>query len=60
VYNQRGRAIQLSANLGLPHELEKILELGCDGIGLFRTEFLYLSKNRLPMKSSRQRFTDKS
>lgn len=43
-----GRAIQLSANLGLPHELEKILELGCDGIGLFRTEFLYLSKNRLP------------
>jgi len=43
-----GVRIDLCANLGLPEEIENIAALGCDGIGLFRTEFLYLSRQNLP------------
>jgi len=43
-----GQKITLYANIGIPEELEGITNLGCDGIGLFRTEFLYLSRQTLP------------
>lgn len=42
------RRITLYANIGLPEELEAIMNLGCDGIGLFRTEFIYISRQNLP------------
>ncbi len=38
-----GIRIRLSANIEFPHETEACLERGADGIGLYRTEFLYLS-----------------
>ncbi|HNQ43622.1 MAG TPA: phosphoenolpyruvate--protein phosphotransferase, partial [Candidatus Cloacimonadota bacterium] len=40
--------ISLSANIEIPEELPTILDLDCDGIGLFRTEFIYLSSDSLP------------
>ncbi|GAA5511127.1 phosphoenolpyruvate--protein phosphotransferase [Novipirellula caenicola] len=40
--------IQLSANIEFPHETESCLERGADGIGLYRTEFLYLSSSEEP------------
>ncbi len=43
-----GERIELCANLGLPEELDAIANLGCDGIGLFRTEFLYIARQNLP------------
>ncbi len=43
-----GRRIELSANIELPAELEDVLNHGADGIGLYRTEFLYLVGNELP------------
>lgn len=43
-----GRKIDVRANIELPEELDAIVELGCDGIGLFRTEFLYLNRDKLP------------
>ena len=43
-----GRRIELSANIELPAELEDVLSHGADGIGLYRTEFLYLVGNELP------------
>lgn len=43
-----GEKIELYANLGLPEELDSIVNLGCDGIGLFRTEFLYIARQNLP------------
>ncbi len=43
-----GRTIKLSLNLELPQEVDAIASLDSDGIGLFRTEFLYLSRNELP------------
>ncbi len=43
-----GRRIELSANIELPAELDDVLNHGADGIGLYRTEFLYLVRNELP------------
>ncbi len=40
--------IQLSANIEFPHETESCLDRGADGIGLYRTEFLYLSSAEEP------------
>jgi phosphoenolpyruvate-protein phosphotransferase (PTS system enzyme I) len=45
---QDGRVIQLGANLEVPEELPGIQEQGADGIGLYRTEFFYLSRRSLP------------
>ncbi|TWU20558.1 Phosphoenolpyruvate-protein phosphotransferase [Novipirellula galeiformis] len=40
--------IGLSANIEFPYETESCLERGADGIGLYRTEFLYLSSSEEP------------
>ncbi|QQO08535.1 phosphoenolpyruvate--protein phosphotransferase [Breznakiella homolactica] len=43
-----GKKIELYANIGGVDELEEVLENGAEGIGLFRSEFLYLGRNELP------------
>ncbi|MDQ6764799.1 MAG: phosphoenolpyruvate--protein phosphotransferase, partial [Verrucomicrobiota bacterium] len=43
-----GRHIVLSANIELPKETESVLANGAEGIGLYRTEFLYLNRPTLP------------
>lgn len=43
-----GYQVELSANLEFMSELPHVLEHGARGIGLFRTEFLYLEKAGLP------------
>jgi phosphotransferase system enzyme I (PtsI) len=43
-----GRHIVLSANIELPDDVEAVFANGADGIGLYRTEFLYLNRNTLP------------
>ncbi len=43
-----GVRILLSANIEFPHETAACLERGADGIGLYRTEFLYLSSSEEP------------
>lgn len=40
--------IQLSANIEFPHEVQTSLSRGAEGIGLYRTEFLYLASNQEP------------
>ncbi len=39
-----GRHIVLSANVELPEELEDVQSCGAEGIGLYRTEFLFLNR----------------
>ena len=39
-----GERFTLYANIGSPEEAETALKAGADGIGLFRTEFLYMAK----------------
>ena len=43
-----GYKVELSANIGTPEELPAVLRNDGEGIGLFRTEFLYMDRNRLP------------
>ena len=43
-----GRHIVLSANIELPNEVDSVAENGAEGIGLYRTEFLYLHRPTLP------------
>jgi phosphotransferase system enzyme I (PtsI) len=43
-----GERVHLSANVELLEEIPISVELGADGIGLFRTEFLYLERSTLP------------
>ena len=43
-----GVRIRLNANIEFPHETAACLERGADGIGLYRTEFLYLSSEEEP------------
>lgn len=43
-----GKQIELSANLEFVDEVESVLSYGARGIGLYRTEFLYLTQTRLP------------
>src|SRR5882724_4653552 len=43
-----GRHIVLSANIELPEDVGAVLANGAEGIGLYRTEFLYLNRSTLP------------
>ena len=43
-----GVEITLEANLELPRELEQALAAGAQGLGLVRTEFLYMNREDLP------------
>lgn len=43
-----GRAIEICANIGHPSHVEAALQNDAGGIGLFRTEFLYLERDDYP------------
>ncbi|WP_186430622.1 phosphoenolpyruvate--protein phosphotransferase [Clostridium sp. BSD9I1] len=43
-----GIKVEVSCNIGSIEDLNSALENGAEGIGLFRTEFLYMSKGKLP------------
>ncbi len=43
-----GVRIQLMANIEFPHEAQACIDRGADGVGLYRTEFLYLSSETEP------------
>jgi phosphotransferase system enzyme I (PtsI) len=43
-----GAEILLMANLELPREVDRALEAGAQGVGLLRTEFLFMNRNTLP------------
>ncbi|MVB09820.1 Phosphoenolpyruvate-protein phosphotransferase [Caprobacter fermentans] len=43
-----GRAVDLYANIGGPQDMEAVLKSDAEGIGLFRSEFLFLKRSTLP------------
>ena len=43
-----GKVLELAANISSIKELEIALSSGARGVGLFRTEFLYMDRNRFP------------
>lgn len=46
-----GHCVDLWGNIGTPKDLEKVLQNGGEGIGLFRSEFLYLEASALPTET---------
>lgn len=62
-----GHEVEISANIASVDHLKNIMEQGADGVGLFRTEFLYMNRNSPPSveeqynayKTALQAFGDK-
>jgi len=46
-----GRKVRLAANISLPVEMDMVKKYGGEGIGLYRTEYLYLMKNEVPTEN---------
>ncbi|MCC5910234.1 MAG: phosphoenolpyruvate--protein phosphotransferase [Clostridiaceae bacterium] len=42
------RRVELAANIGTPKDVEGVLNNGGEGIGLYRTEFLYMNRDNMP------------
>ncbi len=43
-----GKMVHLSANIEDQHDVESVLAHGAEGVGLFRTEFLFINRENLP------------
>lgn len=43
-----GHHVELAANIGTPGDLEGVINNGGEGVGLYRTEFLYMGRDQLP------------
>ena len=43
-----GKMVELAGNIGTPDNVKSVLKNGGEGIGLFRTEFLYMDKENFP------------
>ena len=43
-----GQHFVVGANIGAPKDMDAVLENGAEGIGLYRTEFLYMESDHLP------------
>lgn len=43
-----GVTIELMANIELPRDFDTVREVGADGVGLYRTEFLYMNRETPP------------
>ncbi len=43
-----GHHVELAANIGTPKDLKGVKENGGEGVGLYRTEFLYMGRDQLP------------
>lgn len=43
-----GFRVELAANIGTPAEAQGLLEKGAEAVGLYRTEFLFMSREQMP------------
>ncbi|WHY20903.1 phosphoenolpyruvate--protein phosphotransferase [Paenibacillus sp. G2S3] len=43
-----GKHVELAANIGTPNDVNGVIENGGEGVGLYRTEFLYMGRDKLP------------
>ena len=43
-----GKHVELAANIGTPNDVKGVLANGGEGVGLYRTEFLYMGRTELP------------
>ncbi|MCR3757966.1 phosphoenolpyruvate--protein phosphotransferase [Clostridium felsineum] len=45
---KEGKRVEVCGNIGKAKDVEAVLENGGDGVGLFRTEFLYMDRDQMP------------
>ncbi|MEE8441291.1 MAG: phosphoenolpyruvate--protein phosphotransferase, partial [Spirochaetia bacterium] len=50
-----GKLIALKANIEVPEEVDAVLSHGADGVGLYRSEFLFMFAGRLPSEEEQYR-----
>lgn len=43
-----GKRVEVCGNIGKPEDIDQVLANGGDGVGLFRTEFLYMDREQAP------------
>lgn len=43
-----GYKVEIAGNIGTPNDIDKVIENGGEGVGLYRTEFLYMDRDKLP------------
>lgn len=55
-----GVEFKLYANIGTPEEAQAALAEGADGIGLFRTEFLYMAQNGASLNAAARSFSEQT
>ena len=55
-----GTRFQLYANIGTPEEADVAVAEGADGIGLFRTEFLYMAQNGASLNAAARNFSEEN
>ena len=48
VVTQDGHKVVVAANIGSDKDIDKALQFGCEGVGLFRSEFLFMSRSVMP------------
>ena len=48
VVTQDGHKVVVAANIGSDKDIDKALQFGCEGVGLFRSEFLFMSRSAMP------------
>ncbi|WP_053373029.1 phosphoenolpyruvate--protein phosphotransferase [Paenibacillus sp. FJAT-27812] len=54
-FSKDGKQVELAANIGKLEDIQRAIDNGAEGIGLFRTEFLYMGRGSLP--SEEEQFT---
>lgn len=45
---KQGKSVIVAGNIGSPDDVHKVIENGGEGVGLFRTEFLYMDRTEFP------------
>lgn len=51
-FTKDGKQVELAANIGTPKDLEGVISNGAEGVGLYRTEFLYMDSHEMPTEES--------
>jgi len=54
-----GKEIELSANIELPYEADHLVKVGAQGVGLYRTEYLYLTEKVAPSEEAQFKIYEK-
>ncbi|MGF3067426.1 phosphoenolpyruvate--protein phosphotransferase [Facklamia sp. P13055] len=50
-----GKTVEIAANIGTPKDVEGAIDNGADGVGLYRTEFLYMNAADFPSEDDQYR-----